>query len=189
MLYGIVLAGGLSRRMGEDKATQMLGDSTLLDIVTRTLLEAGCHEVKISSNQLPDAIRDDYTNYGPVAGIHATVKAFLKENKVGQILVVPVDMPILSAKTLQRLVNTAKQTNLTHFEDYQLPISLDLTPTSLETLRQLLDQTSVDKGISLKRMFRDFNEHIITVGSEQAHEFVNCNSKADLETLRANYDK
>ncbi|MBT8448918.1 MAG: NTP transferase domain-containing protein, partial [Gammaproteobacteria bacterium] len=175
----------------KDKATQKLGEFTLLDIVTSNLLDAGCHEVKVSSNRLPNAVKDDYANYGPVAGIHATVRAYLEENKVGQLLVVPVDMPILSAKTLQRLVTSKTQVNLSRFKDYQLPLCLELAATTLETLTELLEQTTVDKGISLKRMFRDFNEHIITVGSELdlEQEFVNCNSKIDLDALRANYNK
>lgn len=186
-LYGLVLSGGQSRRMGIDKASLRLGDKTLLEIAQDTLTACGCSEVRVSSNHLDGAIQDEYELFGPVAGIHAGLSSYCNDNKTGHLVVLPIDMPLLQAKTLNHLSTKSAQYDLVRFADYQLPLVISLNKTSLDCLAVLLDSTTVNRGISLKRMFREFNEHIIQPVSETEQEFVNCNSEADYTEILSLY--
>lgn len=186
-LYGLVLSGGQSRRMGIDKAGLVLRNKTLLEIAEDTLVESGCTEVKISSNHLDGAVHDEFEYFGPVAGIHAGLNSFHKDQKEGYLVVMPVDMPLIKAGTLKRLTLEASQYDLIRFDNYQLPLVIALNKTAVERLSGLLSSTTVDRGISLKRMFREFNEHIIHLNSEEEQYFINCNSEADYTEILSLY--
>ena len=108
-VYGLVLAGGESRRMGHDKALLVRdGQSQLAHIAT--LLEAVTERVFVStrSEQQGDAERgrfaqivDRYENIGPIAGILSA----LEEHPAADWLIVACDLPNIDVPTLQFLLN------------------------------------------------------------------------------------
>lgn len=76
-LAAVVLCGGRSARMGQDKATLLFGNETLLQRVCR-LTAATAHPIVVvaaAEQQLPDlpsgvlVIRDRYPNQGPLGGL------------------------------------------------------------------------------------------------------------------------
>jgi len=107
-LYGLVLAGGESRRMGHDKALLVReGQSQLSYIVS--LLESVSDAVFVSarSDQQADAergqfetITDRYENIGPVAGILSA----MDEHPQVDWLIVACDLPNIDADTLRFLL-------------------------------------------------------------------------------------
>lgn len=103
---GIVLAGGLSTRMGRDKALLPLAKSgdglTMLARAEQVLRQAGVDDVHISRNQVP-YIHDNFPNRGPLAGIEAA----LAHCKHDCVIVVPVDMPNLTAQALEALTHSS----------------------------------------------------------------------------------
>lgn len=92
-LSGILLVGGLSRRFGSPKAEALLEGETLRERAWRLLGEA-CDERLLVG---PDGLDDPGT--GPVAAIAAGLRA--ASNAVA--VVIPVDMPLLTAETLRQL--------------------------------------------------------------------------------------
>lgn len=107
-LAGLVLAGGRSQRMQRDKATLELDGETQLARAVR-LLEAivGRAFVSVRRDQTADAERarwpqiiDRMQDVGPAAGILAA-QEYLPDHAW---LVVAVDLPLLDAATLARLV-------------------------------------------------------------------------------------
>ncbi len=107
-LYGLVLAGGQSRRMGQDKALlQREGQSQLSYIAA--LLERVTGQVFVSArrDQQDDPERgrfativDRYDDMGPVAGILSA----MDEHPDADWLVVACDLPNIDAETLEYLV-------------------------------------------------------------------------------------
>lgn len=106
-LYGLVLAGGKSRRMGRDKALlQRNGQSQLQYAVA--LLEGVTERVFVSVRREQDdtersrfaTIVDRYDAIGPVAGILSA----MDEYPTADWLVVACDLPNLDAGTLEFLV-------------------------------------------------------------------------------------
>ena len=103
-LSGVVLAGGLSRRMGRNKAELHLGGKTLLQIQADKLFALGIRDVMLSGANCPAlpgvrVIPDEYEGRGPLGGIHACLRAAGNP----ACLVLSVDVPLVPAEALARL--------------------------------------------------------------------------------------
>lgn len=101
---GLVLAGGLSIRMGSDKSQLVYQSLPQYEQVAR-LLELFCRQVFISvRNPLPalsfPVIADRFPSEGPLAGILSA----LTEHPGAAWLIAPVDMPALDYPTVDFLV-------------------------------------------------------------------------------------
>ncbi|MGE0060882.1 MAG: molybdenum cofactor guanylyltransferase MobA [Xanthobacteraceae bacterium] len=111
--FGLVLAGGLARRMGGgDKARLTVGGSTILDRVL-SCLSAQCAGIVINANGDParfadtgaPVVADNVPGFvGPLAGILAGLD-WLAENRpdVAWMLSVPGDCPFLPDDLAERL--------------------------------------------------------------------------------------
>ena len=106
MLNGLVLAGGQSRRMGQDKALMHYKGHTLLDHAVSLLESAGCSKVLISRNA-PGFMFDIVTDAGPLAGVHAALSLLDNNN---ELLILPVDMPLMSPHLLNKLCDMGRAT-------------------------------------------------------------------------------
>jgi molybdopterin-guanine dinucleotide biosynthesis protein A len=104
-LTGILLAGGSSSRFGSPKALAPFGAETLAERAWRLLGEV-CEERlavgRIEGLAFP-ALDDART--GPVAAIAAGLRAATNEIAV----VVPVDMPLLTAEALRQLADSCRE--------------------------------------------------------------------------------
>jgi molybdopterin-guanine dinucleotide biosynthesis protein A len=116
-LIGIVLAGGQSSRMGQDKALLTFRGKTLLSIAEQTLMEAGCGRVLMSGSLRPgwhgQHIPDLFAHLGPVGGMVSCIEALAQEQSTEQntehhlhplLVFVAVDTPLLLAQTLSPLI-------------------------------------------------------------------------------------
>ena len=119
---GLVLAGGRSSRMGQDKALLTADNGvTLLQRSQNLLRTVGASLVLISSNnsKINDAIVDRFTQSGPVAGIDAA----LNINKELPMLILPVDMPLINLERLSELVCFGRENQSSaHFNEQCLPL-------------------------------------------------------------------
>lgn len=115
-VWGLVLAGGKSRRMGSDKASLTRGGETQLDRAVK-LLDAHVDRVFVSTSkdQVDDPLRrnyeqivDGYADLGPVAGI---LSAMDKNPKVSW-LVLACDLPNLDDITITFLIDNASEDHL-----------------------------------------------------------------------------
>jgi len=107
-VFGLVLAGGKSRRMGHDKALlDHDGQSQLAYLVS--VLDACVDKVFVSTRPDQagdeeraqfDQIVDRYENAGPVAGILSA----LEEKPEVDWLVVACDLPNINVQTIQHLL-------------------------------------------------------------------------------------
>ena len=117
--FGLVLAGGLARRMGGgDKARIKIGHSTIIDRVLATL-SGQCVDIIINANGDPKRFEDtgcvvvpdsvpDFA--GPLAGILAGLDWLAEQNNgVEWMLSVPGDCPFLPDDLVERLHAGAAQ--------------------------------------------------------------------------------
>jgi molybdopterin-guanine dinucleotide biosynthesis protein A len=106
-LYGLVLAGGRSSRMGSDKAAIRYGDRSQLDraedllrqVTQQTTSRSGCQTTGLREKFAQIVDRGDIE--GPAAGIHAAQQA----RPDAAWLVVACDLPHLTAATLSHLIS------------------------------------------------------------------------------------
>lgn len=116
----LLLTGGASKRMGRDKAALPLGSADLKTFQAQRLRQAGFAVVA--------GLEDIHSGYlGPLAGIHA---ALVRHPEVSDWLVVPVDMPALSIKTLTELVAYGEHHRQPCcYQDAPLPLFLPVSVT------------------------------------------------------------
>jgi molybdenum cofactor guanylyltransferase len=107
-LYDLVLAGGKSRRMGQDKALLVREGQSQLSYIA-SLLESIAERVFVSArrDQQDDSERsrfativDRYEDIGPIAGILSA----MDEHPDADWLVVACDLPNIDAETLRYIV-------------------------------------------------------------------------------------
>src|SRR5919108_2948434 len=103
---GIILAGGQSRRMGQDKALMALRGRTLIQRVMDALAPI-CDELILVTNT-PDPyahlalrmIPDAFPGAGSLGGLYSGLAAMIAE----QAIAVACDMPFLNSELLRYLV-------------------------------------------------------------------------------------
>jgi len=164
-VWGLVLTGGRSRRMGEDKALLSYTDDDV-DQVTRTvhLLQSVCEDVVVSrrrdqQDRQRSAHRtvDDAVDAGPAGGLLA---AFDVRDDVAW-LVVAVDLPFLDVDVLQKLVDARSPHRMAtafafaggRFDDDVEPLCTLYEPAFAPVLRAGL----ADGQRSLRRLLRGQN--------------------------------
>lgn len=150
LCHGLVLAGGLSTRMGHDKAKLRRNRQTMLEF-TQTLLQSLGMEVLVSGGE--QGITDVIPQSGPLAGIYTVINQYA----VDALLIVPVDMPLLTAPVLQTLVNAGEQSGkATCYADCYLPLYLPVNETVRDYLEHVFAQGSNEEGLckprSIKKM-------------------------------------
>lgn len=101
----VILAGGKSKRMGKDKAMLGVNSLSMLEFQYQRL-EKIFQNVYISSkdnrfNTSHPIIYDEGQNYAPCFGLLSIIDR-LKE----PFFVLPVDMPFVSEKAIEKIVNT-----------------------------------------------------------------------------------
>lgn len=185
-VLGLVLAGGLSTRMGQDKSRLCLRSTnqSLVDHA-QNVLSSVCNGRVIVSGKGAEQLHDVYPDCGPLAGIHAGLVYALNQRSVtaeldtteqiSALLVTPVDMPNLTAKTLTLLIEKAQDNrSLAHFEGFNLPLYVPLHKSILQYLaRELKDR----KALSIYQMLMVNQGQAISIpNTVSVDEFVNVNS-------------
>ncbi|HEY2542216.1 MAG TPA: molybdenum cofactor guanylyltransferase [Gaiellaceae bacterium] len=103
----MLLVGGASLRFGSSKAHARIGDETLAERAWRTLGEACDERIAVGKGDedlpfpvLPDGVDERAAIHGLVAGLRAAT--------TDMCVVVPVDMPYLTADALRALAHACR---------------------------------------------------------------------------------
>lgn len=102
MLSAFILVGGRSSRMGRDKASLQLNGRTLLD---RALSLARSVTSTVFTVGADHDLQDRFPGAGPLAGIHAALRA----SSTDLNLVLAVDTPFLTSALLRFLIAEAER--------------------------------------------------------------------------------
>jgi len=191
MLTGIVLAGGLSSRMGHDKTRIHVHGESEPDLLVYTcnLLETVCSEVWISSrNVKPHAdgyfwIKDEIESKGPIGGIMTALRA-----AQGSVLVLSCDLPFMDTAMLKKLIQCWKNKpdNTLHTTFLQMETGFIEALVSIYEFEALpLFEDAVRQGIyKLSRVIPEEHRHSLSYSQKESLPFFNVNYPADLEMAR-----
>lgn len=199
---GVVLAGGLSLRMGRDKALLEIKQRTMLGYTAGKVAETSVCDVIVSRNtvyscektlgdvRLGDVSLDDVSlddvrlgsgtlrdivpSKGPLSGIHAAAITYPRNH----LLIVPIDLPLVDMPTLQKLIDTGVNTHShTIYHNQALPIFVYNT----QRLRDRLDAVlQGDEGYSVRRFFEAGPLEVCPL--EQPDKLFNTNTPEQWQT-------
>ena len=200
-LIGLVLAGGQSRRMGQDKALMRYQGRTLIDNASLLLQAASCDKVLISRNT-PGFLNDKIEDAGPLSGVLAVLDALSQsDNHNGnpcELLVLPVDMPQMTPELLRILVSRGREAEKAcYVEKRFLPFYLPVTQDTKALLAnylveqskrrvvgflEILNAVSLKEG-DLKKIARkdesDNKKRLANMSNEDGVEWLNVNTPGD----------
>ena len=193
-ILAVVLAGGQSKRFGEDKNQVKLGNITLLEHVLAKVTNK-FEKILIISNQnlniktltsitiIPDCIQG---NLGPLVGILTAMKWIKKNNKQYQwIATFPCDTPFFDTSIIEKykskinlnesllyfVKSNQKRHNIFGLWSVKLMDTLenDLVNNNFRKVEEWADKIGVK---------------IININSDKFDHFFNINTKTDLEEAR-----
>ena len=188
MFYGLLLAGGKSSRMGQDKRLLKIEGQSLLERAIALLEQCGASRILISGDvDGYDCIPDLLPDCGPLGGLHAVLHFLDKESGLdgSPLLVIPVDMPMLDSNTLKALLDSIGESEACQYENEIFPCVFRLT----EKLRDHLDGLFVEgKELggkrSMKALLASFSENPVSTERLSDQVFKNLNHPDDWETIR-----
>ena len=107
-IFGLILAGGHSRRMGQDKALLEFHGKPQIEHVY-DLLQGFCNKVFLSIRTDQKSYKNfpsvddsnEFSNHGPLGGILSA----MKEYPEASWLIVACDLPFITKETIQTLVS------------------------------------------------------------------------------------
>lgn len=189
-LYGLVLTGGKSSRMGEDKSLLKYHGKTQTEYCFE-LLQNVCKKVFLSNRKeqaglpghkgLPQ-IHDlkKYSDIGPLAGILSA----MEEYPEASWLILACDLPYVTDKTIQHLTQNRNPKKLatayqsTH-DQLPEPLCAIYEPKFYQTILNFLKQ-----GIDCPRKIM-LNSDVKLLEQSDPEALENINSREEMKTVKA----
>ena len=169
----MLLVGGASTRFGSPKALARFDGETLADRAWRLLGEACDERIAVGKREdgleLPFDVLDDGTAVrAPIAGVVAGLRAAQHDVAV----VIPIDMPRLTAAALHELAAACR--------DVAVPASGPLPGAYRRTALPELERALADERLALRSAIADLDVAIVDL---DAALLVNVNTPDDVQRL------
>jgi molybdopterin-guanine dinucleotide biosynthesis protein A len=191
-IYGLVLAGGRSRRFGRDKAAVCVQGQTLLER-TVGLMQGRIDEVFVSvrADQMDDELRSGFSlipdhaeGLGPAGGL---LSAHARHPDAAWF-VLACDLPFLTPAALDRLLRArnprkAATAYRNTADDLPEPLCAIYEP---DTLARFAGQVGADTDLSPRALLARSDIELISPASDAV--LANVNTPDDLSRLQASGD-
>lgn len=199
-ITGIILAGGKSTRMGVDKSLLKIGNQTIIERITKLMLEL-FSEVMIVANNFESYFflnipihTDIYKNVGPIAGIHAG----LVNSNTEKNFVISCDIPLMTKETIQFIVEypTQKQLVVTKADGFVQQLCGIYSKKVLPVIEKNIEDEGIEvrhsdqkrRGCKVLRLVNQLDSEIIDIENEFQNyipgTFFNMNNPAEYELIR-----
>lgn len=148
------------------------------------LEQAGVATVRLSGSQLPGGLADRIPGRGPLSGVHAALGELTQEAYQG-LLVVPVDMPRLSAGLIRQLCRQGVQHEQPLcYQGYILPLFLPITPQLCQRVNQAISSLQ-PRDYSLHRLHHGLKGGTMPLPEGLAPLLANANTPAEWTACQA----
>jgi len=189
---GVLLAGGKSRRMGEDKRHLVVGEQTLLERGLAVLQSIFCEVLVVIAQDSPplsiDArvVRDVVPDCGSLGGLYTG----LTQATTPYIFVVACDMPFLNQTVIAQFTSRrgAGDIVMASLADRLHPMHALYSKRCLPALEEMIRarQFKIQEVVSHSslRVHYVTEADLLTI-DPSGHSFYNVNTMADLEAARS----
>lgn len=175
-IVGIILNGGKSSRMGSDKSALIYQGNSLLEHAKSLFSEVGINNIYVSGN---GGIEDIIPDRGPLGGVYSIMQQLANNQEV---VIIPVDMPLLSADILSSLILTKHQGDAVHFKGFIMPLKLRLS----NIIRKYIEEAVTDNNFnpSVKSLLKKINVDVIDIPTGRDNCFVNTNTPDEWDKIK-----
>ena len=188
----VVLAGGKSKRFGQDKCQAKLGGKKLIDYILSEIINE-FEEVLIVANQSIDhilsekivKINDLKKNLGPLGGVLSAMKWSIENHKKHKwIITFPSDTPFFKMNVLTEFLNkiNEKESEL-FFMKFNKKRHNIFGLWSMDLIDQL--EKDLENGSrKVEKWANNIGVKTINMSFEKKDPFFNINTKEDLEIAK-----
>jgi molybdenum cofactor guanylyltransferase len=186
-ISAVLLAGGESRRMGEDKASILFCGKPLWQIQLDLLRSLGPAEILVSARTDPvwrpadvQFVPDDPPSRGPLSGLAAS----LARMRTNHLLAIAIDMPFMTEKYLKFLCGHTERGRgvLPKIDDRAEPLAAIYPREAEVDLRSALSGADFSLQTLASRLITAAKFQVIPVTEGERKLFWNLNEPADLQS-------
>jgi len=192
-ILGVVLAGGKSKRFGDDKTTAKLGNKTLLDHTIEKIEKKFDEILIVSNNEKHASIKKNVFStkdlieghLGPLVGVLSAMEWIKKHKKnYNWMATFPCDTPFFDENLVDKIMNCPKNSSKKLFFLKSGNRRHNIFGLwSLELKDILLED--INKGHrKVEEWANKVGSEIIEINDENDYNFLNINTKEDLETAK-----
>ena len=192
-ILAVVLAGGKSKRFGEDKNQKKLGDKTLLEHVLSKIsnkyeetLIVSSHIQKLKKQENVTVIPDCLNDFGPLAGVLSSMK-WVKENQKHYkwVATFPSDTPFFDTSIIEEYKKRIKlNDSLLYFVKSNNKRHNIFGLWSLELLKTLEDDLINNNFRKVEDWANKIGVKTIDFETKKFDPFFNINTKEDFEEAK-----
>lgn len=198
MLAGVVLAGGKSTRMGQDKSQLTLTDNktNLLTLSQNLLANLAGENVWVSGEKHHNGLPDEFADCGPLSGIYSALAYFKQEQpSIDEVIFLPVDMPFLRVGDLELLCERGRRVqSLCSYQDHIFPLYVSLSSSFsadfFKYMHQQLSKVQVvntagkTSNLSIRKVLAKFDS--IQIKAMDPTYLVNINTQQEWQQHKTN---
>jgi molybdopterin-guanine dinucleotide biosynthesis protein A len=186
IISAAVMAGGKSKRLGQNKALMQINGSKVVESVLN-LVSPYVQKVKIITNTPEEytwldieTAKDIRPGCGPLSGIHSALRLSSSE----YVLVVSCDIPLVGPKQIEQLVSSCRGHDITIFKHKNFePLCAVYRRSCVDALNELIDHNEC----RIIDLFPTLDVKVIRV--DDAEIFRSINTKEDYEYIVDNLSK
>lgn len=175
----IILAGGKSSRMGQDKGLLKINDKTMIEHVIAAVKSISNNILVITANQEYRKFKypiysDIILDKGPLGGIYTG----LQKSKTEKNLFLSCDVPYVETKMLAYLIENSNNNEITvgTANDKLQPLLGLYSKTCLPTIEQQLNENK----LKISDLFEKVKTKLLPLDEFDSKNFLNLNSPSDL---------
>jgi molybdopterin-guanine dinucleotide biosynthesis protein A len=187
-ITGIILAGGKSSRMGEDKGFLSLNGKTFMSYIIEALQPIVGEIIIVSSNSDYDIFKlkrvaDVMKDSGPLAGLYAGLLHSETENNI----VLSCDVPLISTSVLKKLIEGfTPETDVIQFESQgkTMPLIAMYKKHCMHPILKLLQTNERRLQFAIKQL----DIRTIQLDPELGETVRNINTVRELKELKHEFE-
>lgn len=172
-MKAVVLAGGQSSRMGQDKALMKLGEKNVIEYVINNLSQV-FDEVYISGNHSnyfdsKGIIKDVIAHKGPIGGIRSALE-YCKDD----IFICSCDMPFFSSELIKNMLQRKEgnRINVAQYQQKVYPVVGIYPYRFLDAFTKSIEK----EGLKMMHFLQQQNASYIEFSGDYENQFLNINT-------------